>query len=142
MTTLFYRYLPYFDPRVSTYYTPSMVLVKQSPLLASVASIKDQLVPPEKYKVIANGLPADWKYGRVDFEPEALASIGWTPEAMSAMAEKLAQHMGMEFIGKDTLAGELRAFTTLAEREPGLFVLEEASKEFGEDRPERTIDLQ
>lgn len=144
MTTAFYRYLPTYDGNLdaalNTAYSPAFRLPMQSKLLASVASIKDELVPSFRYKIIAKGLPADWRYGRIDYKPEDLASIGWTPEAMQAMALKLAQGMGLEFLTAEAMAEDLRRFTDLKEREPGLFVVAEASKALDMERPEVIID--
>ena len=129
MKTLFYRYLRQFDPRVSTYYTPAFVLPKQAQLLASVAKMEDELVPDDKYKILANSLPADWRYGKISFEPEALAAIGWDDETMKEMAVGISSNFALSFPTNSEVAGQLRAFTNLEETEPGLFLVSAAVTE-------------
>lgn len=137
----FYRYLYYVDPRFENCrYTPSDILPKQSKLLGSVCTLTCELVPEDKYKDLGGGLKADWRYGKISFEPESLAAIGWDEETMKAMAMGISQQFSLSFPTKEEVAAQLRSFTTLTETEPGLFLLSEAVTEGPFPREARYID--
>lgn len=140
----FYRYVywltPSQEPSINQRFTPSHILPRQSKLLGTICTMKDELVPEDKYKDLGGGLIADWRYGVITAEDSVLESSGWTKDAIEANAERIGSSMCIEFLTNDEMAQELRKFTNLQELQDNLFLVNPESELSSQKIPASYID--
>lgn len=135
-----YRYK--FQPLAgNSRYTPSFEFLPKYPECTGIAALTDELVPEPKYKTLPNGAISGLRVGKLEWDTAGMAALNFTDEAVVAELVNFGRDFAVKAVSKQELAGFLRAYCELTERAPGLFVLEEASTEFGEERPERVLDL-
>jgi hypothetical protein len=70
-----------------------------------------------------------------------MAALNFTDEAVVAELVNFGRDFAVKTVSKEELAGFLRAYCDLTEREPGLFVTAEASTDPSFERPETLLDL-
>lgn len=109
-------------------------------LFSALVKLTDELVPETRYKDLDIGI-ADWRYGCAEADDAQLAACGWSDEAVRQVMSTAGADMLIQFPGNDVIADDLRKFTDLTEREPGLFVVSEATEMMGQPVPEKLIDL-
>ena len=106
-----------------------------------VATLTDNLVPKEKYKTLPNGQISGLRVGKLEWDTDGMAALNFTDAAVVSELVNFGRDFSVKTVSKEELAGFLRAYCDLTEREPGLFVTAEASTDMGMERPETLIDL-
>lgn len=127
----YFKYLYWVNPGTEgskeQRFTPSYMLGRQAPMLASVCLLTEELIPEGKYVPFMSGLPVDWKYGLLTADDATLSAIGWDAESVKNEMVELGKYVRIKFVTKDEFASEIRSFTSCREVEPGLFVSDEGS---------------
>ena len=140
MASQFFLYRYKFQPLAgNSRYTPSFEFLPKYPECSGVAALVDELVPESKYKVLLNGSISGLRVGKLEWDTAGMAALNFTDEAVVAELVNYGRDFAVKAVSKEELSGFLRAYCELTEKEPGLFVIADASVDG--DRPERTIDL-
>ena len=135
-----YRYK--FQPLAgNSRYTPSFEFLPKYPECTGIATLTDELVPESKYKTLSNGQISGLRVGKLEWDSAGMASLNFTDEAVVEELVNFGRDFAVKTVTKEELAAFIRNYCELTEREPGLFVISEASTEMGEDRQERVLDL-
>ena len=138
----FFLYRYKFQPLAgNARYTPSFEFLPKYPECQGIAALTDELVSEGKYKTLPNGQISGLRVGRLDWDTSGMAALNFTDEAVVAELVNFGRDFAVKTVSKEELAGFLRAYCDLTEREPGLFVISEAYTDMGIERPEVTIDL-
>lgn len=142
MASQFFLYRYKFQPLAgNSRYTPSFEFLPKYPECTGIATLTDELVPESKYKTLPNGQISGLRVGKLEWDTAGMAALNFTDEAVVEELVNFGRDFAVKAVSKEELAGFIRAYTDVTEREPGLFVVSEASTDMGMDRPEVTIDL-
>jgi hypothetical protein len=114
-----------FDPAnlKDSRYTPSMVFLGKYTECQGVAALTDELVPEGKYKTLPNGQISGLRVGNLEWDTSGMAALNFTDEAVVAELVNFGRDFAIKAVSKEELAGFIRAYCDLTEREPGLFVI-------------------
>lgn len=142
MASQFFLYRYKFQPLAgNSRYTPSFEFLPKYPECQGIASLTDELVPETKYKTIPNGQISGLRVGKLEWDSAGMTSLNFTDAAVVEELVNFGRDFAVKAVSKEELAGFLRAYCDLTEREPDLFVVSEAYTEMGMDRPEVVLDL-
>jgi hypothetical protein len=142
MTRQFFLYRYKLQPLAgNARYTPSFEFLAKYTEVKGAAVLTDELVPESKYRVLPNGEISGLRVGKLEWDTPSLTAFGFDDAAVVQELVEFGRDFSVKVKTPAELAEFLRAYCVLEEREPGLFVIAEASEEFGEDRPEIILDL-
>jgi len=142
MASQFFLYRYKFQPLAgNSRYTPSFEFLPKYPECQGIAELSDELVPETKYKTLPNGQISGLRVGKLEWDTAGMAALNFTDEAVVAELVNFGRDFAVKTVSKEELAGFLRAYCDLTEREPGLFVISEASTDPSFERPETLLDL-
>lgn len=141
-----YRYKfeqPHYDPSNLKYgrYTPSMVFLGKYTECQGIATLTDELIPESKYKTLPNGQISGLRVGKLEWDSAGMQALNFTDAAVVEELVQFGRDFAIKTVTKEELAGFIRAYTDVVEREPGLFVVQEAGGIEFDPRPERLLDL-
>ena len=142
MASQFFLYRYKFQPLAgNSRYTPSFEFLPKYPECSGLASLNDELVPESKYKTLPNGSISGLRVGKLEWDTDGMAALNFTDAAVVEELVNFGRDFAVKAVSKEELAGFLRAYCDLTEREPGLFVTSEAFSDGIVDHPERILDL-
>lgn len=142
MTSQFFLYRYKFQPLAgNSRYTPSFEFLPKYPECQGIATLTDELVPESKYKTLPNGQISGLRIGKLEWDSVGMSALNFTDEAVVKELIEFGRDFAVKTVTKEELAGFLRAYTNVTERETGLFVTQGASTMAGLETPEKTLDL-
>jgi hypothetical protein len=105
------------------------------------AFLTDELVPESKYRVLPNGEISGLRVGKLEWDTTSLTAFGFDDAAVVQELVDFGRDFSVKTKTNAELAEFLRTYTVCEEREPGLFVVAEASVDLGFERPDTVLDL-
>jgi len=142
MASQFFLYRYKFQPLAgNSRYTPSFEFLPKYPECTGIATLTDELVPESKYKVLPNGQISGLRVGKLEWDTAGMQALNFTDAAVIEELVSFGKDFGIKAVSKEELAGFIRAYCELTEREPGLFVISLAYTDMGIERPEVLLDL-
>lgn len=138
----FFLYRYKFQPLAgNSRYTPSFEFLPKYPECTGIATITDELIPESKYKTLPNGAISGLRVGKLEWDTAGMQALNFTDAQVVEELVQFGKDFGIKAVSKEELAGFLRAYCDLTEREPGVFVTAEESSVVGMERTEITLDL-
>ncbi len=142
MASQFFLYRYKFQPLAgNSRYTPSFEFLPKYPECQGIATLTDELVPETKYKTLPNGQISGLRVGMLEWDTAGMAALNFTDAQVVEELVNFGRDFAVKAVTKEELAGFMRAYCDLVEKEPGLFVVAEASTDMGIERAEKLIDL-
>jgi hypothetical protein len=103
--------------------TPEMNWDNMYPELVGVASMKCELIPESKYKVLPNGNISWVRIGRITFDEVLLASFWKSPTYLEEELARVGGGYALIIETADSLWAFIRDYTTLEEVPPNRFLV-------------------
>jgi glycine/serine hydroxymethyltransferase len=85
-----------------------------------IATMTDNLVPKEKYKVLKNNEISGLRVGKLEWDTDGMASLNFTDAAVIEELVSFGRDFAVKAVSKEELAGFLAAYTNLTQEEISL----------------------
>lgn len=142
MASQFFLYRYKFQPLAgNSRYTPSFEFLPKYPECQGIAALTDELVPETKYKTLPNGAISGLRVGKLEWDSAGMRALNFTDAQVVEELVNFGRDFAVKAVSKEELAGFLRAYCDLTEREPGLFVVSEAVEDALISHQEKLLDL-
>lgn len=138
----FFLYRYKFQPLAgNSRYTPSFEFLPKYPELTGAATLTDELVPESKYKALPNWQISGLRIGKLEWDSAALQAFGFDDAAVVAELTEFGKDFAIKAKTNAEVADFVRTYCDLVEREPNLFVAQEAVTDGSFPTEEKLLDL-
>ena len=86
-----------------------------------IASVSDNLVPLDHYKVLPNGEISGIRVGELSWDTDGMAALGYDDATVLEELARVGVDFAIRIVSNDTLSSFLRSFSSLTESPEGVF---------------------